>query len=55
MTNKKMILIIFIVVDNNSLMIINKYLTKFGAMVLYLNWNKMAYLKNCTNFYMTSQ
>ena len=35
-------------------LIFRKRSTKFGMMVSYLNWNKMAYLENYTNFYMTS-
>ena len=33
---------------------ISKAFDKFGTMVSYLNWNKMAYLENYTKFYMAS-
>ena len=33
---------------------ISKHLTKFGTLVSYLNWNKITYLENHTNFYMMS-
>ena len=35
-------------------LIFRKRLTKFGMMISYSNWNKVTYLENYTNFYMTS-